>query len=153
MSAFVELWGSSPCVSPVSSSTNLVCDFSLLQAHHSDMAFLQDWEAMETRTMANKHAEEEKEEEKEEESARRCRPSRGVDGESKHHEDCARGAREGRCNARDGCCTAPRWGSRTRDTRVPRAGCRAGQGSSLLCKASGGRGRGLVCSIGVYADQ
>ncbi|EKX54006.1 hypothetical protein GUITHDRAFT_100257 [Guillardia theta CCMP2712] len=111
MSAFVELWGSSPCVSPVSSSTNLVCDFSLLQAHHSDMAFLQDWEAMETRTMANKHAEEEKEEEKEEESARRCRPSRGVDGESKHHEDCARGAREGRCNARDGCCVYGRESS------------------------------------------
>ena len=124
MSAFIELWGSSACVSPVSSSANLVCDFSLLDSHEAELAFLHDWETSEQTPTRAEHQEpaDDISASREENSPTGC-PSNYIGEE-----------RRGRLIVSNGCATLPRLGSRTRDTRRLWRECNASK-SMPLCSS------------------
>ncbi|EKX39119.1 hypothetical protein GUITHDRAFT_154517 [Guillardia theta CCMP2712] len=124
MSAFIELWGSSACVSPVSSSANLICDFSLLDSHEAELAFLHDWETSEKTPSRAEH----------QELADDISASRDEDYATSCPSDYIGEDRRGRLIVRNGCATLPRLGSRTRDTRRGRTECN-GSKSMSLCRS------------------
>ena len=53
--AFLLLHGSSPSVSPVSSPSNLVCDYGILPRAHAEESFVQDWERLGAGELAAKY--------------------------------------------------------------------------------------------------
>ncbi|EKX51982.1 hypothetical protein GUITHDRAFT_102596 [Guillardia theta CCMP2712] len=55
LQAFLSFYGSCPSVSPVSSPSNLISDFTALQQAFPDTSFVEDWEELEAAAFADKY--------------------------------------------------------------------------------------------------
>ena len=55
LQAFLSFYGSCPSVSPVSSPSSLISDFTALQQAFPETSFVEDWEKLEAAALADKY--------------------------------------------------------------------------------------------------